>query len=99
MVSSDTGDLVDSVPTSVIYGLIRKLDRLDNIVEQLASKGIILPEELTHADLSATLAHAERIVKIRVKAGLDSSDIEEASIIIRRELKGLQIKLELERSS
>jgi hypothetical protein len=80
---------MDSDPHSqaVIYSILRKLERLNRIVECLVDKGILTRDDLQFAELHTVLSHGERIIRLREKQGADTTAMRQACDTIRQELE------------
>ncbi len=74
----------------VIYSLQRRLERVERVFERLSSSGVLTEEDLHYAELSVTLSHGQRIIKLRESSGVDASDLREATNTIKKEMETLE---------
>jgi hypothetical protein len=74
---------------SPILLLLRRMERYENVIERLRQRGVVTDEDLQIADLTATLSHAERIIKVRERTGRPAKEIMEAADTVRQALRDI----------
>lgn len=75
-----------------ILGLLRKLETLE-IADKVRSKGLSYDDAMSLATLQATVNHAERIIRLRRRAGIPFDDIQLAADIVREEIRKIDARL------
>jgi hypothetical protein len=73
--------------------ILRRLEKAEMIVGQLAARGVITPEEMTLAHLKSTLNHALRVIRVRQKTNKPTADIESAAETVRKSVNDLEQRL------
>jgi F0F1-type ATP synthase epsilon subunit len=73
--------------------VLRRLEKAEIIIDRLAARGVIRPEEMDYAHLKTTLNHAERLIRTRKRTNRPTGDLEEAALTVRKEIEQLEVRL------